>query len=79
MRVLYFASLKDRLKLDEERFTLETEMSVGEFVKTHIEPRAEYKLGNFLFAVNEEMVDRHYFLKDEDTLAILPPLSGGES
>ncbi len=80
MKVLYFASLKERLKLAEEEIRLEKPVTVREFLKKNLEPRlGGASIGNFLYAVNEDMVNAEYTLTDGDTLAILPPLSGGKA
>ncbi|MEE8484088.1 MAG: MoaD/ThiS family protein [Nitrospinota bacterium] len=80
MKVLYFASLKERLKIAEEEIRLERPVTVREFLKKNLEPRLEgAKIENFLYAVNEDMVNVEYTLTDGDTLAILPPLSGGKA
>lgn len=78
MKILYFASIRDWLKCDNELITLDNPITINELVKEHLEPRLDgRKIDRFLFAVNEEIVDKDYKLKDDDTLAILPPLSGG--
>jgi molybdopterin synthase sulfur carrier subunit len=78
MKILYFASIRDWLKCDNERIALDNPITINELVKEHLEPRLNgRKIDRFLFAVNEEIVDKDYKLKDDDTLAILPPLSGG--
>lgn len=78
MKVLYFASARDWMKTEEEEITLDAPTTVAEFIKEKIEPRTDgKKFDRFLFAVNEEMVDGSHTVTDEDTLALLPPLSGG--
>ena len=78
MKVLYFASLKERLKTGEEEVTLERPLTVREFVAAHVAPRvAGTTSAHFLYAVNEVMVNAEFTLTDGDTLAVLPPLSGG--
>ncbi len=78
MKILYFASIRDWLKCDQEQIKLENTLTINELIKKHLDPRLNgRKIDNFLFAVNEELVDKSFKLSDDDTLAILPPLSGG--
>ena len=78
MKILYFASIRDWLKCDQEQISLKNPITINELIAKQIEPRLDgRKISNFLFAVNEELVDKSFELSDKDTLAILPPLSGG--
>ena len=78
MKILYFASIRDWLKCDQEQISLEKPITINELITKQIEPRLNgRKINNFLFAVNEDLVDKDFELSDDDTLAILPPLSGG--
>lgn len=53
-------------------------LTIKQLIESHLDPKLDGKrIDKFLFAVNEELVDKDYLLKDDDTLAILPPLSGG--
>lgn len=78
MKILYFASIRDWLKCDQEQVKLENPLTINELLRIHVDPRLNGRnIDSFLFAVNEEMVDKSFKLNDDDTLAILPPLSGG--
>ncbi|MFQ5432709.1 MAG: MoaD/ThiS family protein [Nitrospinota bacterium] len=78
MKILYFASIRDWLKCDQEQVEIENPITINDFIRIHLNPRLNgKKIDNFLFAVNEELVDKSFKLSDDDTLAILPPLSGG--
>lgn len=77
MRVQVFAALKD---------FFDKEFEADESIKTLAElrhslilsnPAAENILNNCRFAVDEEFVDMNYKLKTNDTIAIIPPSSGG--
>lgn len=77
MRVQVFAALKD---------FFDKEFEADESIKTLVElrrslilskPEAENILNNCRFAVEEEFVDMNYKLKTNDTIAIIPPSSGG--
>lgn len=78
MKILYFASIRDWLKCDQETVVVDKPITINELLENHLNPKLGGKrVDRFLFAVNEELVDKDYLLKDDDTLAILPPLSGG--
>ena len=77
MRVQVFAALKD---------FFDKEFEADESIKTLVElrrslilskPEAENILNNCRFAVDDEFVDMNYKLKTNDTIAIIPPSSGG--
>ena len=77
MRVQVFAGLKD---------FFDKEFEADESIKTLVElrhslirlkPEAENILNNCRFAVDDEFVDMNYKLKTNDTIAIIPPSSGG--
>jgi molybdopterin converting factor small subunit len=74
MKIIYFASLRDRLDRSEESVTLDTKTSIKVFLEKHLGPEFT---GGYLFAVNEEVVPEETELTDGDTLAIFPPFSGG--
>ena len=78
MEILYFALIRDWLKCGQEQIAIENPLTINEFIRIHVDPRLDGRnIDNFLFAVNEELVDKSFILGDDDTLAILPPLSGG--
>jgi len=78
MKIHYFASIRDWLKCGQEQIAIENPLTINEFIRIHLDPRLNGRsMDNFLFAVNEELVDKSFKLNDDDTLAILPPLSGG--
>ncbi|HKH63130.1 MAG TPA: MoaD/ThiS family protein [Flavitalea sp.] len=77
MRIQVFAALKD---------FFDNEFEADGSIKTLVElrrslilskPEAENILNNCRFAVHEEFVDMNYKLKANDTIAIIPPSSGG--
>lgn len=80
VKVLYFASIKDRLGKECEEFEVE-EGTVLESLVNQIKTenkRAKFlEVRSFLFAVNQEIVNLDTILKADDEIAILPPLSGG--
>jgi molybdopterin synthase sulfur carrier subunit len=78
MKILYFASLRDRLGRSEDVVTLDTKTSIKVFLKKHLgQDFFGVASGKYLFAVNEEVVPDETELSDGDTLAVFPPFSGG--
>ncbi len=79
IKVLYFSSIKDKLKKKEdildigENTTLEDVISLlkGKY------PEITESLDKSMFAVNEEYADKDKILKEGDTVAVIPPVSGG--
>ncbi len=81
VKVLFFASIKDRLGRDQEELELEdgvTLQSLLNRLKSENSTLAKFlEAHSFLYAVNEEIVSLDAILKPNDEIAILPPLSGG--
>lgn len=77
IRLLYFAILREKLGRHEEM--LEFSGSVGELRKLLIErePHLADVLKVCLFAVNQEYVGEDFILKGGETVAVIPPFSGG--
>jgi len=74
-----FASMKDICGFSEKEFSFEKPASVNELINelTGLYPAISEKKGILLIAVNEEYTDAGTILKDGDTVAIFPPVSGG--
>lgn len=74
-----FASMKDICGFSEKEFSFEKPVSVNELIDelAGLYPAVSGKKGILLIAVNEEYTDTGTFLKDGDTVAIFPPVSGG--
>ena len=74
-----FASVKDTLGFNEREYNLLNEITVGDAIKFISQEFDGLKaLGkNLLFAVNEEYCSRERRLRENDVLAIFPPVSGG--
>ncbi len=79
IKVLFFSSIKDKLKKSSEEIELENPLTVEDFLmflkKKY--PEIADSLDSVMVAVNEEYVDKGYKLKENDTVAIIPPVSGG--
>ena len=79
IRVLFFASLREKAKTSESTETVEPKTTVGDLWKqlcrkhdaiTPMSPSVS-------FAVNKEYADRDTPLEDGDEVALIPPVSGG--
>jgi len=79
IKVLYFSSVKDKLKKQIEEFEIRENTTIEEFISLLQEKYPEIKdvLKNIMIAVNEEYKDKKYILKNNDVVAIIPPVSGG--
>ncbi len=79
IRVLFFASLRERVRAREIERSVADDTTVGELWKllcdeyTQIQPMD----GSVSFAVNQEYADRAHALRDGDEVALIPPVSGG--
>ncbi len=78
VKILYFSQIKDRLKKSEEtiEFNGETIEDLLNFL-SEIYPGSKEILNKSMVAVNENYEDKSYTLKEGDTVAIIPPVSGG--
>lgn len=78
MKILYFGSISDALKADEQTISLTKTTTVGEVVAIHLLPRLGDKFFmKMAYAVNGEFASKEDQITDEDVLAVLPPFSGG--
>lgn len=83
IKLLYFASLRERLDLAEERLTLPPAVSTVAALLDNLRARggpwAEV-LGpgeTLLTAVNQELASPQTPVEDGDEVAIFPPVTGG--
>ena len=76
MKVTVYAVLKDYF---EQSFDIDKVSSVQELKKKleEIKPSAAPVLNACRFAVNDEFVDLDFKIKEDDSISILPPASGG--
>ena len=79
IKVLYFSSVKDKIGMSSEDIELAENSTVNDLVKLLSEkyPQIKDSLQNSMFAVNEEYASTDQKLKEGDTVAIIPPVSGG--
>ena len=77
LTICYFGLLAERRGLAEEKI----DSSAGTPAGVYAELDAQYRLGlaitNLRAAVNDEFVSFQHPLSENDTLAFLPPMSGG--
>ena len=75
INILYFASLKEATKRDSEQ--LDAAGKTVSELKAMIMERHSITLDGAMTAVNEEFTDEETVLNEMDTVAFIPPVSGG--
>lgn len=74
MKILYFASLREKIGKDSEEITGIT--TLGN-LKTFLNEKYQFDT-TILSAVNLKMInDEHFALKETDEVAFYPPVTGG--
>lgn len=80
-KILFFASLKDRMGVDKMEIPLAEPVTVRTLAQQAAREAGKEEnvllSGGVLFAVNQEMKKVDHLVNDGDELAALPPLSGG--
>ena len=79
VKVLFFAQLKDFFGTSEQVMEIENGTTVGELVHS-VMKGSSYDRSQplpFRYAINEHLESEGKELKDQDILAVLPPVSGG--
>ena len=74
LRVLLFASLRDRAGWDDRRFTLKAGTVTAGDIWDQLQLGS---LGSVMIAVNQQLVGPEQVLRCGDELAFLPPFTGG--
>jgi molybdopterin converting factor subunit 1 len=79
IHLLFFASLRERLRKSEAERDLENGSTVADLWNTLCKenPGLDEMTPSISFAVNREYVDRAMILRDGDEVALIPPVSGG--
>ena len=78
IRVIYFAAVRDLVGRDEETIDLaESATSTTDLVELLLGRHERLSMEGVRLAVNEEFVDASHPLADGDTVALIPPVSGG--
>lgn len=75
IRILYFASLKEAAKRESEQVDAAGK-TIAE-LKALLMERHSITLDGAMTAVNEEFTEDETILNDLDTVAFIPPVSGG--
>ncbi|WP_026671896.1 molybdopterin converting factor subunit 1 [Alkalihalobacterium bogoriense] len=78
INVLFFAGLAEKTGQHEVEIA-GVDMTVNDVIEqiTKQFPAIEAELANSMIAVNEELVERTTIVKENDTVAFIPPVSGG--
>lgn len=78
MNILYFASLKESLKKDNENIILQEQTTVASIKKKLIQKYGVKKFPkNIICAVNHKIVNDNTVIAEKDELAFFPPVTGG--
>lgn len=81
IKILYFASLRERLKLSEEALPADAGTTVAELLQTLKARGPEWENAlsgtRVKVAVNQEVANLHTPLGDGDEVAFFPPVTGG--
>ena len=79
VRLLFFATLRERMRCREAVRTLADGATVSDLWQTLCAEHATLRevRGAVSFAVNQEYVDADHVLRDDDEVALIPPVSGG--
>lgn len=74
--VLFFAELQDAV--GSEKISVDAAgLTIAELKKNHLDSYNIATLDNAMVAVNEEYSQEDTILKEGDTVAFIPPVSGG--
>ncbi|EXJ13253.1 molybdopterin converting factor subunit 1 [Imhoffiella purpurea] len=83
LRILYFASLRERLQSEGESLPRPASVSTMEDLRGHLRDRGGIWAEAFapdeplLYAVNQELVRPETEVGDGDEVAFFPPVTGG--
>lgn len=76
--IRYFASLREKSQRHEEKLEISPDESLSKIYQT-LASRYDFPLSSqqVKFAVNNEYVENHYQLKENDVVVFIPPVAGG--
>lgn len=82
LKIVYFASLRERLGVDQEKIDLPAGGAVSDVIEALIAKHGELwqlvlKESQVLTAVNLEMCGVDQLVVDNDEVAFFPPVTGG--
>jgi sulfur-carrier protein len=73
--ILFFAHLQEAI--GKERIELNSAPITVKELKNHLETEYNIELQHVMVAVNEEYAAENEFIHPGDTVALIPPVSGG--
>lgn len=82
MKVLFFASLRERLQCDQEEWSDTTDISSPQDIINQLIERgapwdSALQSGKLLVSINQEMASLSSKIEPEDEVAFFPPVTGG--
>ena len=78
MKIYYFASLKEALKMPSEEIILSVDITVAQLRKKLVDKHSERHFpNNILCAVNQEIANDEVVVSEADEVAFYPPVTGG--
>jgi len=78
MKIYYFASLKEALKMSSEEITLSANTTVAQLREKLVDKHGERHFPeNILCAVNQEIAHDNLIVNGTDEVAFYPPVTGG--
>lgn len=79
LHVLFFANLREQIGLNSIVWEVSSSSSVRDIISKISKEFnvSEVVISKYLYAINNEYVDLDTKFKNQDELAIIPPVSGG--
>lgn len=77
LTICYFGILAERRGLAEEKISSSASIPSDVYAELDAQHRLGLSIADIRAAVNDEFVSSRHPLKENDTLAFLPPMSGG--
>ncbi|MCD6544787.1 MAG: MoaD/ThiS family protein [Flavobacteriaceae bacterium] len=78
IKTLFFGILKDITNSNSLELEIDKDINIEQFVNVLQEKFKDFpNIDDFTVAVNEEYVERNFIIKENDIIAIIPPVSGG--
>ncbi|MFD2529950.1 MULTISPECIES: MoaD/ThiS family protein [Polaribacter] len=78
IKTLFFGITSDLIGENQLDFVIENNLSIKDFKQFLIEKHPSIEnINSYAIAVNEEYAEDDLILKENDVVAIIPPVSGG--